>query len=74
MKVVLDEKQLRLYKNFLLENSEIEGRGLTAGQKKIIKPHVDKVAKEVFGDRYGKRDDRASERYQAISEICSHES
>lgn len=64
MKVVLDEKQLRLYKNFLLENSEIEGRGLTAGQKKIIKPHVEKVAKDVFGDRYGKRDDRASERYQ----------
>jgi hypothetical protein len=64
MKVVLDEKQLRLYKKFLTENIEDEGRSLSVKQKRIIDPHVERVTKELFGKKYGERDERASEVYK----------
>ena len=63
MKVILTENQLKLYKGFLRENLENE-RTLPDAAKRIITPHVEKVARELYGDKYGKRDNGASERYK----------
>lgn len=64
MKVILTEEQLRTYERYLRENAEIEGRQLPKGAQNIISPHVEKVAREIYGDKYGKLDKRASEIYK----------
>lgn len=64
MKVILTEEQLNLYKKYLSENVEDEGRSLSKRQSNIIKPHVEKIAKDLYGNKYGKRDNRASDIYK----------
>lgn len=55
MKIILTEKQINLYKHFLNENLENEGRNITnqVRYQKEIQPMIDKLGKELYGDEFG---------------------
>lgn len=58
MKLILNEKQLNKYKKYLLE-----GRSLSAGQRKIIDPAVKQMAQDIYGAEYGTKDEKNSKLY-----------
>ena len=55
MNIILTEKQIKLYKRFLMENLENEGRNITnqVRYQKEIQPMIDKLGKELYGDEFG---------------------
>ena len=55
MKVILNELQYKLYKRFLKENLENEGRNVTnlKSYKEKIQPMLDKLGRELYGDEFG---------------------
>lgn len=64
MKFILSEEQLKLYKKFLLENKSDEAsRTLPKKVASIIKQETDNVARFLYGDDYGKVNDRLSNKY-----------
>jgi len=55
MKVKFNEQQYKLYKRFLKENLENEGRNITKlkAYKEKIQPVIDNLGRELYGDEYG---------------------
>jgi hypothetical protein len=60
MKVILTEKQLKLYKKYLSENSDNEARALPRKAADKIKTHTNDVLKGLYGDKFGTKDERSS--------------
>ena len=55
MKVIFNENQYKLYKHFLKENLENEGRNITnlKAYKDKIQPVIDSLGKDLYGDEFG---------------------
>lgn len=64
MKVILTERQLNLYKKFLLENISDEGRQLPKKAFEKVQDLTRSVSQELYGDRYGVEDEYATKKYQ----------
>lgn len=64
MKVILTERQLNLYKKFLLENISDEGRQLPKSAFEKVRDLTRTVSQELYGDRYGAEDEYATKKYQ----------
>lgn len=64
MKVILTERQLNLYKKFLLENISDEGRQLPKKAFEKVQDLTRSVSQELYGDRYGAEDEYATKKYQ----------
>ena len=64
MKVILTERQLNLYKKFLLENISDEGRQLPKKAFEKVRDLTRSVSQELYGDRYGAEDEYATKKYQ----------
>lgn len=64
MKVILTERQLNLYKKFLLENISDEGRQLPKSAFEKVRDLTRSVSQELYGDRYGVEDEYATKKYQ----------
>ena len=62
MKIVLSENQLKLYRKFILENIEIE-RTLPKTVMTKVQQEADNVARFLYGDDYGKKDDFLTQKY-----------
>jgi hypothetical protein len=64
MKVILNEEQLNCFKIYLLENNEDEGtRTAPKAVKDIISRETEDVARFLYGDEYGKKDEFLSQKY-----------
>ena len=66
MKVILTERQLNLYKKFLLENISDEGRQLPKKAFEKVRDLTRSVSQELYGDRYGAEDEYATKKYQVL--------
>ena len=66
MKVILTERQLNLYKKFLLENISDEGRQLPKKAFEKVQDLTRSVSQELYGDRYGAEDEYATKKYQVL--------
>ena len=66
MKVILNERQYELYKHFLKENLENEGRSVAnlKGYKDKIQPMLDKLGRELYGDEFGTINQDKTTQYQ----------
>jgi len=64
IKMCLNKMKESLLYNALLENlNNEEKRNLTNKQQRIFKGAMDKLAKDVYGSEYGKRDEKNSENF-----------
>ena len=63
MKVILTENQLKLYKKFLSENIADEARALPKKAAQKIKAHTDTILRDLYGDKFGTKDEEKSEVY-----------
>ena len=63
MKVILNEEQFEQYKKYLAENS-VEERQLPKKAAALVKGETDALAKELYGDRFGQRDDNKSNKFK----------
>lgn len=66
MKVILTERQLNLYKKFLLENISDEGRQLPKKAFEKVQDLTRSVSQELYGDKYGAEDEYATKKYQVL--------
>lgn len=66
MKIVLNERQYQLYKQFLRENLETEARNIanTKAYKEKILPMLDNLGKKLYGDKLGTTNDVQTEKFQ----------
>lgn len=66
MKIVLNERQYQLYKQFLRENLETEARNIanTKAYKEEILPMLDNLGKKLYGDKLGTTNDVQTEKFQ----------
>ena len=63
MKVILNEEQFEQYKKYLAENS-VDERQLPKKAAALVKGETDALAKELYGDRFGQRDDNKSNKFK----------
>lgn len=65
MNIILTEKQIQLYKRFLMENLENEGRNITnqVRYQKEIQPMIDKLGQELYGDEFGTVNNNMTSKY-----------
>lgn len=66
MKIIITERQLNLYKKFLLENISDEGRQLPKSAFEKVRDLTRSVSQELYGDRYGAEDEYATKKYQVL--------
>lgn len=64
MKIIITERQLNLYKKFLLENISDEGRQLPKKAFEKVRDLTRSVSQELYGDKYGAEDEYATKKYQ----------
>lgn len=66
MNLILNEKQFKLYKNFLLENIKTEGRDITSLKKykEKVQPLINDLENELFGDEKGTENISQNKHYQ----------
>ena len=64
MKIILTEKQLKLYKKYLLENFSDEARQLPKSAFEKVRDLTRSVSQELYGDKYGTEDEYATKKYQ----------
>lgn len=64
MKYILTEKQFNLYKKYLLENTVDDGRALPKKAADLVRRESEKVAKDIYGDKYGKEDKFNSSKFK----------
>lgn len=64
MKVVFNKEQLSQYKNFLSENTSDEARMLPKKAFDQVQDLSKRVAQELYGDKYGTKDEYSSKKYQ----------
>lgn len=64
MKIILNEKQFKIYKNFLKENIE-EARNITnqKAYKQKVQPLIDKLSSKLYGDELGTINDKQTEQF-----------
>lgn len=64
MKYILTEKQFNLYKKYLIENTVDDGRALPKKAADLVRRESEKVAKDIYGDKYGKEDKFNSSKFK----------
>ena len=64
MKIILNEEQFKIYKNFLKENIE-EARNITnqKAYKQKVQPLIDKLSSKLYGDELGTINDKQTEQF-----------
>lgn len=64
MKIILNEEQFKIYKNFLKENIE-EARNITnqKAYKQKVQPLIDKLSSKLYGDELGTVNDKQTEQF-----------
>lgn len=64
MKIILNEEQFKIYKNFLKENIE-EGRNITnqKAYKQKVQPLIDKLSAKLYGDELGTINNKQTEKF-----------